>query len=148
MQQPKVDRGAVMRRTNKVVAEGVSRPAAMTRAREEDKAARLQSGAPFAVATPRQQPGGRGGALHHYGSEPGAIAIAAKRLVEIAAAAVKAALATRCAIQSPPCPISTPAAPSRCDAGPMAPPLSAASNPTKCRTNETSPAILKLRNAL
>lgn len=97
MKQPKFDRSAVMRRANKLVAEGVPRKIAMARAWKEQKDARPESSAPLAPATPRQQPGGAAAALRRYGVEPGAIAIAATRLAEMAAAAVKAvaAAATR-----------------------------------------------------
>ncbi|KAF2989306.1 hypothetical protein OGR47_20795 (plasmid) [Methylocystis sp. MJC1] len=93
MKQPKFDRSAVMRRANKLVGEGVSRKIAMARAWKEQEAARSQNNAPLAALASRQQPGAAAAALRRYGVEPDVFAIAAKRLAEMASAAVKAAAA-------------------------------------------------------
>ncbi|BDV36313.1 hypothetical protein [Methylocystis iwaonis] len=54
---------------------------------------RSRNNAPLAALASRQQPGGAAAALRRYGVEPDVIAIAAKRLAEMASAAVKAAAA-------------------------------------------------------
>lgn len=93
MKQPKFDRSAVMRRANKLVGEGVPRKIAMARAWKEQEVARSQNNAPLAALASRQQPGGGAAALRRYGVEPDVFVIAAKRLAEMAATAVKAAAA-------------------------------------------------------